>query len=249
MKLFDNPVGANLVFDPLFPIKKSPLKGITVILIISMLCFPLTPSNAQLCKTNQYCKAEDFGKTYDFRGQSTYGKFSPGDTCKVQAILYSGNDIRIMTCSEPKLGQVQFKVYKMVKEYRRIVNKIEQKENQIPVYKTNKKGKPIPKLDDWGKPLRDNYGDIVFEIVAYKKVSTVDTIWKIERKSKELILFDSRKGSRIYNNSTTETEQIMIEMIVPKTNDLKLRTYKGCVGIMIGRIFHTTSFKSFAKSE
>jgi len=249
MKLFDNPIRAILVIAPQFFIKKSPLKGITVILIISMLCFPLSQSNAQLCKTNQYCKADDFGKMYDFRGQSTYGKYSPGDTCKVQAILYSGNDIRIMTCSEPKLGQVQFKVFKMVKEYRRIVDRVEQKENQIPLFKTDKRGKPVPKLDDWGKPLRDNYGDIVFEIAAYRKVLTVDTVWKIERKSKELILFDSRKGSRIYNCSITETEPIMIEMIVPKTTDPKLRTYKGCVGIMIGRIFHTTSFKSFAKSE
>jgi len=220
---------------------------------ISLICFiiifPRIHCHSQPCNVNQFCNNDDLGKNFDFRGQSTYGKFSPGDTCNIQAVLYSGNEERILICSDPKLGSVQFKVFRMVKEYKRIIKHIEKKEFQEPIYKTDKKGKPIPKLDDWGKPMKDNMDDFIFEIESYKKTIRLDTIWKIERKTKEEILFDSRKGSRFYDCRIAETEPIMIEMVIPKTTDAKLKTYKGCVGIMIGRIFHTSNFKQFNKAN
>ena len=219
--------------------------GKLFISIVFILCLLQAPSLfAQQCATNQFCTADDLGKAYDFRGQSTYAKFSPGDTCRIQAILYSGNDERIMVCSDPKLGQIQFKVYKTMYVYSQIFDRINKKEEMEPVYKMDKKGKPISKLDNWGKPLRDFYGDIVFEIESYKRVVKTDTIWKIAKKTKEEILFDSRKDGRVFNQKIKTTEPIMIEMVVPQTSDAKGKQYKGCVGIMIGRIFHSTSFKN-----
>jgi hypothetical protein len=147
------------------------------------------------------------------------------------------------------LGLVQFKVFRLVKEYKRTIKHIEKKEFQEPIYKTDKRGKPIPQLDDWGKPKKDNMDDFIFEIESYKKTVRLDTIWKIERKTKEEILFDSRKGSRFYDCRIAETEPIMIEMVIPKSTDAKQKTYKGCVGIMIGRIFHTSNFKQFNKAN
>ena len=101
--------------------------GITIALFVIMLC-TLTPLRAQQSST-LFCNTQDLGKEFDYRGQSTYTKLSPGDTCKVQAILYSGNKIRIMTCSDPRFGLIQLKVFKTVREYKRIVEKIEKKES------------------------------------------------------------------------------------------------------------------------
>ena len=224
-------------------------KRIICFVFICSNLFTFTHSSAQQCNSNQFCTADDLGKKYDFRGQSTFGRFSPGDTCKVQAILYSGNEERIVICNDPKLGLVQFRVIRMVKEYKRIINHIEKKELQMPIYKTDKNGKTIPKLDDWGKVAKDKMGDIIFEIESYKKIEKMDTIWKIERKTKEEILFDSRNGSRIYDCKIAQTEPILIETIIPKTSDIKNKSYKGCVGIMIGRIFHSTNFKPFNKAN
>ena len=217
--------------------------GITIALFVIMLC-TLTPLRAQQSST-LFCNTQDLGKEFDYRGQSTYTKLSPGDTCKVQAILYSGNKIRIMTCSDPRFGLIQLKVFKTVREYKRIVEKIEKKESQEPIYKYDKKGKQIPLLDGWGKPLRDNMGDIQFEVASYKRIISTDTIWRIERISKEEILFDSRKGSRIYTTTIAKTEPIMIEIVVPRTTDEKLKKAKVSVGIMVGRIFKSTTFKTF----
>ena len=222
--------------------------GITLFLLTLLACFPFSPSQAQQCTASQICKPDEMGKEFDFRGQSTYARFSPGDSCKVQAVLYSGNEAKIMICSDPKLGIVQFKVFKTVSEYKRIIDKIEKIEKKDPIYKTDKKGKPVPLLDDWGKPQKDIMGDIQFEIANYKSVFTTDTTWKIERKSRDEILFDSRKGSRIFTSTIKQTEPIMIEIFVPKTTDAKLKQFKGCVGIMIGRIFKSTNFKGFSKS-
>jgi hypothetical protein len=219
---------------------------IRIVFLFCMFGFyvPIPYLQAQQC-SSQLCKIEDLGKGFDYRGQSTFAKFSPGDTCKVQAILYSGNEVKIMTCSDPKLGLVQFKVFRSVREYKRIIDRIEKKEIQEPIYKKDKKGNPIAKLDDWGKPLKDNMGDIQFEITSYNHINITDTIWKIDRKSKDEILFDSRKGSKIFTSTISKTEPIIIEMVIPQSNDGKLKTYKGCVGIMIGRIFKTTNFKGF----
>ena len=198
----------------------------------------------QQCNTYQYCSAEDLGKNYDYRGQSTISKFAPGDTCRVQAILYAGNDVRIATCSDPLLGTVQFKVYRIVREYKRIVDKIQKHDIQEPIYKLDKNGNTIAKRDDWGKPIKDFMGDLQFEIASYKKVEITDTIWKIERRTKEEILFDSRRGQKIFNIKTTQTEPIMIEMVVPPSTKGN-KNQKLCVGIMVGRIFHSTNYKQF----
>jgi len=219
-------------------------KGIVFLCFVFGFYAPISYLHAQQC-TNQLCKTEDLGKGFDYRGQSTFAKFLPGDSCKVQAILYSGNEVKIFTCSDPKLGLVQFKVFRSVREYKRIIDRIDKKEIQEPIYKKDKRGNPIAKLDDWGKPLKDNMGDIQFEISSYNHINITDTIWKIERKSKDEILFDSRKGSRIFTSTFSKTEPIIIEMVIPTSNDGKLKNYKGCVGIMIGRIFKTTNFKGF----
>jgi len=219
-----------------------------ILLILIVIISLLTKKNsyAQQC-FNQFCKTEDLGKDFDYRGQSTFAKLFPKDTCRVQAILYSGNEIRIMMCSDPTLGNVQFKVYKSIREYKRILDRIEKKESQEPIYNLDKKGNPIPKLDDWGKTVRDNIGEIQFEIKSYKKSFILDTIWKIERNTKVEILFDSRKGSKIFTSTISKTEPITIEVVVPQTSDLILKKNNSCVGIMIGRIFKSTNYKGFSK--
>ncbi len=193
---------------------------------------------AQKASQKNYCSTEDLGKQYDFRGQSYYGSFAPGDTCRIKAILYSNNNIRITVCSDPKLGKIPFKVSRTIREYKRVIEKIVNRETEIPIYKTDKNGNPIAIRDDWGRPKKDEFGDVEFVTLGYKTIMKPDTVWRTNRKTSEEILFDSRSNGSVFDTKFKTTESIEIIFFVPPSSNPSLKTYKGRVGLMIGRIFN-----------
>jgi hypothetical protein len=224
------------------------MKSINKIVLLTVLCLVVYVSNAQqTCGNKKLCGKEDLGDSYDFRGQSTFGRLSPGDTSRVKAVLYSKNDVRILVCSDPSLGDVNFRILKTIREYNRTIDKIEKSTTEEPIYKTDKEGNPVAVLDDWGEPKKDDLGQIQYEIIDYKPVTKIDTIWKTERKTREDVLFDSRKGKKVFEEEMKKTESVIIEVVVPETTDEKMKKYEGCVAIMVGRMYHYVDYKKFGK--
>ena len=201
----------------------------------------------QTCGNKKLCGKEDLGDYYDFRGQSTFGRLSPGDTSKVKVVLYSKNDVKILVCADPALGNVEFRILKTVREYNRTIDKIEKSTVEEPIYKTDKDGNPVQILDDWGEPKKVEFGQIQHEIVDYKKVTKVDTIWKTDRKTRDDVLFDSRQGKKVFEQEVKKTESVSIEVVIPETSDAQMKSYEGCVAIMVGRAFHYVDYKKFGK--
>lgn len=218
-----------------------------IIVSITAVLLWMTSYSQTSCNNKRLCGKEELGEYYDYRGQSTFGRLSPGDTSRIKAVLYSKNDVRITVCPDPALGDVHFKILKTIREYNRTIDKIEKSTTDEPIYKTDKEGNPVPVLDDWNEPKKDETGQIQYEILDYKRVTRVDTIWKTERKTREDVLFDSRKGVYIFDQEVKKTESVIIEVIVPPTTDARMKNYEGCVAIMVGRMFHYVDYKKFNK--
>jgi len=224
------------------------MKSIKNILLVSVFGGLAYTGFSQTCANNKkLCGKEELGEYFDYRGQSSFGRLAPGDTSRVKVVLYSKNDVRIMVCSDPTLGEVQFRILKTIREYNRVVDRIEKTTVDEPIYKTDKEGNPIPVLDDWGEPKKDDVGQVQYEIVDYKQVTKVDTVWKTDRKIREDVLFDSRKGKKVYEEEIKKTESVLIEVVAPPSTDPQMKTYEGCVAVMVGRMFHYADYKKFGK--
>lgn len=206
-------------------------------------------TNAQ-CINKNFCNKEDLGDSYDYRGQSTFGRLAPGDTTRVKVVFYSKNDVRVLVCNDPSLGAVKFRVIKTVREYNRVVDRVEKTVTEEPIYKLDKSGNPIQQVDDWGSPKTDEYGDPVFEVASYKENVRHDTIWKTERNIREEVLFDSQKsksGQTFFEQAIEKTQSVVVEVVVPA--DETKKNYEGCVAIMIGRKLHAGDYKKFGKGN
>jgi|GEM_PF-4030364 len=197
-------------------------------------------SNSTKCSTNRFCGSDALGEQFDYRGQSTFGRLSPGDTTRVKVVLYSNNDVRIALCSDQILGDVSFKVIKTIREYNRIVDRIEKYQEKYPVYKRNTNNEKIPVLSENGAVQKDAYGDIIYEVDSYTENEKTDTIWKTERNIREEILFDSqtnRQSKEFFQQKITKTFSVIIEVAVPPYPEQENSHVEGCVGIMVGRRF------------
>lgn len=194
---------------------------------------------SQSCSSDDICAKNILGEHFDYRGQSTFGRLSPGDTSRVKVVLYSKNEIRIAACGEEILGTVDFRILKTVRDYKRIVERIDKKIETKNDYEL-KNGKRIVTLDKWGDPLKSTNGDTIFKIRHTSQIEINDTIWKTIREVKEEELFDSRKNSNnqlFYEEYVDKTKSIIIEVIVPSASNQKKKNIEGCVAIMVGRYF------------
>ena len=168
----------------------------------------------QRCDKKNYCDKADL-EDYDYRGQSSYAMFSGGDKAKIKIVTYSGQEYKFIVCSDPELGQVQFKVLDEIRKYERRV--VEVNEEEVPVYKENEYG--AYETDDWG-----DYIEIGTEIQR-------DTTWERIRKIEEKLIFDNlnnKDGNSFWKYVCKKTKVYVIEITVPEGSNY------GCVNVMIG---------------
>lgn len=205
-------------------------------------------ANSQSCSKKRFCDKNTLGEYFDYRGQSTFGRLSPGDTSRIKVVLYSKNTVRILTCADEELGNVKFRIIKTVREYNRVIDHIEKTTIEEPIYKMVN-GKKVPVYDDWGDIALDEIGDTLYEVASTKDVVFSDTIWKTQRNIREEILFDSEKnpqGLSYFEEEIKKTKSVIIEVIVPETEDSGKNYYEGCVAVMVGRMYHYGDYKKFS---
>ncbi|MBK8808221.1 MAG: hypothetical protein IPO21_16985 [Bacteroidales bacterium] len=203
-------------------------------------------SVAQVCSSKNICKTADLGSGFDYRSQSNYGSLTPGDTSRLKVVLYSKNLVRIFCCSDPILGKVDYRILKAVREYKRVVEKINKIEIEDPVYEKNAKGEYIVEYNEWGEAKVDEYGSPVYKVLKYNTITKSDTIWKTERFIREEEIFNSKTSDKKYFEETVQTtKSVVIELVVPPAN-LKP---EGCVAIMVGRKFLSEDYKQFSTGK
>lgn len=169
------------------------------------------------CARKYFC--EDFYGDYDYRGQSSYGEFSPGDTVRVKIIVYSGQDYRIFACGHKDLGDIQMKIIEPVKTSNKVVKDV--KKEEIIEYEQDEYGSY--KVDDQGK------------MIIKTRKTVYDTIYERQTVIKEKLLFDSmnNKDNLSYWDTTVKsTKRLVLEVIVPDGD----KDIFDCVNVYIGRM-------------
>lgn len=197
-----------------------------IIFTIVLSSFSLQYINAQDCLKKRFCDREDF-EDYDYRSQSYGAYLAPGDTSRVNFVVYSKQDFRVLVCGEGNLGDVQFRIIKPVREHVREIKTIN--EEEIIEYE----------MDEWGSELLDDDGN---PVIKSKEVLR-DTVWESKVEKKEIIIYDSKKSDETYweQKDITKTSRMFVEVIVPPGDP----DNAGCVAIMIGRKFSRS--RSFMK--
>lgn len=218
----------------------------TKIYILLLFAIVTSFGYTQTCGNKKYCEKDLMGEGFDYRGQSTYGKLIPGDTSRVKIVLYSKNIAHILVCGEDGMPGVQFRILKSIREYNRVVDRIEKTVIEEPIYRTYDDGGYVQKYDDWGEPEVDEYGDPVFEIAEYKEITKSDTVWRTERIIKEEEIYNSEKADLPYfEEAVKKTKSVIIEVVVAGAEDKK----EGCIAILVGRKFFSSSYNSFSPTN
>ena len=170
---------------------------------------------SQRCDKQNFCDEEILGQ-YDYRSQSSFAVLSAGDTAKIKIVTYSGQDYNIVVCGDPSLGQIQFKILKELRKYKKKV--IDVSKEEVPVYKENEYG--AYETDDWGEYIQTGT-EIIY-----------DTVWEKYRVIEKKLIFDNYKEStQNWSYECMKTQTFIVQVIVPSENS----GYSGCVNVMIGR--------------
>lgn len=220
---------------------KNIIKITPIILILLSFSFQL---NAQNCarKAQKFCPEEQYGD-YDYRSQSSYAVLAPGDTARASIVVYSKQDTRILICSDPALGDVNYKIFDPKRVTKRSIKEVNKTETEVPVYAKDASGNLLQEKDEWGDPMYDyDTGEPVYKIERYESIVEYDTIWQTERVIKEEIVFDSAKSDKNYweELGTKKTKRLIIEVVVPQSD----QSYEGCVNVEVGHKF-SESKKTF----
>lgn len=193
-----------------------------VLCFISMIGFSLV-SSGQRCDKKDLCNDEDYGD-YDFKSQTHFAKLSPGDTATINIVAYSGNDMRILICVDPDLGDVK---YQVVESKRDPVREVKYKQ------RTEKNPQFGPEDQDGNRPIKlDKNGDTLFTIENF-----TDTIVTTRFNVYDKTLFDNSKQTKekpyYEEKNITKTKRLKIKIQIPKgTED---DDYIGCVNVLVGR--------------
>jgi len=201
-----------------------------IIILVGLLVFFAFTGRAQKCISSKFCSADVFGN-YDYRGQSSFAVLSPGDTARASIVVYSKQDARILVCNDPKLGDVEFKIFEPTRVTKRTIKAINKSESEEPIYKLDANGDRVIQVNEYGEPI---YNDLepLYEIERYERIVQVDTVWATERVVKEQLLFHNKASGKNFweELNVPKTKRLIIEVSVPK-NATKV---EGCVNIEVG---------------
>lgn len=173
------------------------------------------------CSKKKYCPKKDLGDyDYDFGDNpSSYAFLSPGDTCNFKTVVYGSYDYRILVCSDPKLGHVNFIVCDPERKVRKVIKEIQ--EEDIIDYK----------LDEYGEIMYDDN----WEPIETGRTKVYDTIWGTESYFYEIVLYDNYKDTNSNNyweGSIRKDQTLLVKVIIPE-GEIKI---DGCVDVLVGRV-------------
>lgn len=201
------------------------MKKIVITLAITFLhLLVFIQVNAQ-CEKKDFC--EDNLDDYDYRSQSSFAKLSPGDTSSVSIVLYGNQRYRIFVCSDPKLGDVLWKVVRPERITKRTIASI--KKDTAVVYKVNENGDFI--TDDLGN------------LVVKSKQVNIDTLWNTQRVAVDKVTYDNKKNTdkMYFEVAPKKSERYIVRVTVPGGDP----NIAGCVNVYIGRL--PIDSKNFSK--
>ena len=199
--------------------KRKYIYGI-VLCFISVISFSVVAS-AQRCDKKDLCNDDDYGD-FDYKSQTHFARLSPGDTSTINIVAYSGNDLRILLCADPDLGEVKYQVVESKRDPVREV-KYQKRTEKNPIY--------IGEGDD-RRVKTDKNGDTLFTVENF-----VDTIVTTKFNVYEKILFDNAKQTKekpyYEEKNIQKTKRLKVKIQIAKgTED---DDYVGCVNILVGR--------------
>jgi len=177
------------------------------------------------CEKKSFC--EDNLDDYDYRSQSSFAKLSPGDTSSVNFVLYGNQRYRIFVCSDPKLGDVKWKVVRPERITKRTIASI--KKDTTVMYKT----------DENGDFITDDLGNLV---VKNKQVN-IDTLWNTERISSDKVVYDNKKNTdkTYFEVQPKKSERYIVRVSVPGGDP----NTSGCTNVYVGKM--PIGSKNFSK--
>ncbi|MBI5540255.1 MAG: hypothetical protein HY951_09380 [Bacteroidia bacterium] len=205
--------------------KKAYMKIGLITISTALFCFAMSLQTNAQCEKKKFC--EDNLDDYDYRSQSSFAKLSPGDTSSVSLVLYGNQRYRIFVCSDPKLGDVAWKIVNPERKTKRTIASI-RKDTTV-----------IYKLTETGDYATDDLGNL---IVKDKKVN-VDTLWNTERIAVDKVVFDNKKNSdKMYLEvAPKKSERYIVRVAIPGGDP----NYAGCVNVYVGRL--PMDSKNFSK--
>ncbi|MCK4661282.1 MAG: hypothetical protein KAT68_00340 [Bacteroidales bacterium] len=192
--------------------------GILILIILSL----SNNLSAQRCDKQKYFDKDEF-EDFDYRGQSSYAVMRAGETARVKIVFYSGQDYKIMIGGEQDFGQIQFKIIKEKRLYKKFIKEVTSEE--VAIYQEN----------EYGAYETDIYGDYIQTGTEIQ----YDTIWGKERIIEENLVFNNlnnKENKKYYTTASKKTHVLIIEVIIPKENS----GFEGCVQILVG---HRTARK------
>ena len=188
---------------------------ITLIFIISLIS--VSNINAQKCAKKTYCSDDDMGD-FDYRSQSHYSEMTSGETQRVEIIVYANQTYRLLICPDPKIGNIEYKIFNLTKKPKRVMQDFYQKE--VTVYKQAENG----------EYEHDENGELI--VLGTQVVN--DTIWQRKTVENEELIFDSKSISfkpPYWETKTIKTGMLVIEVSVDENEVPATR----CVNVLVGR--------------
>lgn len=189
-----------------------------IISLVVLLSISLSTKNfAQKCAKKPYCSKEQLGD-FDYRSQSHYAELFNGETQRVEIVVYANQNYRLLVCTDPKLGNVEYKIFNLYKRPKKVMQDVYEKE--VTIYKQAANGE-----FDY-----DENGNKV--VLGTKMVN--DTIWQRKTVKEEELIFDSRTISfkpPYWETTTSKTGMMLIETFVDESEDPR----SGCVNVLVGR--------------
>lgn len=171
----------------------------------------------QRCDKKEFCNDEDYGE-YDFKSQTHFAKLSPGDTATINIVAYSGNDLRILVCADPELGEVKYQVIESFKEAKKDVKYVKRTEK-------------TPKYDAENNVKFNTNGDTLYDVQNF-----TDTIVTTKFNVFDKLLFDNGKQTKekpyYEEKNIKKTKRLKVRIQIPKGGEEDLVS---CVNVLVGR--------------
>lgn len=217
----------------------------TLLSALIMLVFISGNVVAQNCAKKKFCEKEDYGSKFEYRSQTSYALLSPGDTARTSVVAYRSYTTRVLVCADKELGDVSFKVIESKRRTRRVIDKINEMQEEVPIYVKDEYGNPKIQVDEFGYEITDYDGNPMYEVERYETVVQRDTIWKVEKYKEEIQLFNSKSADkRFYEvniDSKAASRRFIIEVVIPESEE----DIEACVTVSVGRRTYQDGIISF----
>ncbi|MBU0489712.1 MAG: hypothetical protein KKA07_07390 [Bacteroidetes bacterium] len=222
-------------------IVKKALAGLFILIASGVMGQDCFKSIKKFCRDLPY---ED----YDYIGQSSYASLLPGDTAQFDVIFYSYKDYKVMLCSDPLLGEIDFEIFEKIKEKKKYIKQIlKTPQDPVPIYELDEYGQQ--KIDDYYNPIQKTNpdGSLAFENLP----DIIDTIFESKIETRVVKLFDNKtQASNVYEElEVKKTKKLLIKVYIPPDNSSVTDRYGanpgGCVNLLIGNKYSRS--KSFRK--